>query len=453
MVVLPSLTFPVEELRKIIGIQYYEERLLCIALLLRSPDISMVYATSMPIDEAVIDYYLTFLPDPADARRRLHLVSVDDPSQRALTSKLLEREDLMNWIAQVAGSDDCYILPFNVTNEERAFGEALGIPVYGPHPDLAHLGSKSGARKVARAAAVPVPEGAEDLKSLEEIERALASLRHRRPRAGSAVIKLNNGFSGQGNAIVDLTSATAPLRDSATVFCASEESWDSFSRKVAAEGAIVEEMIVSAVSSPSVQMRITPAGETEIVSTHDQILGGLDDQVYLGCRFPARSDYRGQIQDAAMRMGAVLAAEGVIGSFGMDFVIVESDGHYESYLSEINLRLGGTTHPFLMARYATRGRYEPSSGHLRVDGRPKYYVATDNLKSDSYVGLSSAPVLQEIQARGLSFDHATRSGAMLHLLGALKGHGKVGTTCVSDTRAGAEELYEAVVAALDDLAE
>ena len=44
--------------------------------------------------------------------------------------------------------------------------------------------------------------------------------------------------------------------------------------------------------SPSAQLRISPAGVVEILSTHDQILGGPQNQIYLGCRFPAHPDYR-----------------------------------------------------------------------------------------------------------------------------------------------------------------
>src|ERR671937_2621398 len=63
VVVLPSLSFPTAELRKIVGIGYYEERLLFLLLLLRRPGVKVVYLTSMPVEEAVVDYYLGFLPD------------------------------------------------------------------------------------------------------------------------------------------------------------------------------------------------------------------------------------------------------------------------------------------------------------------------------------------------------------------------------------------------------
>jgi len=35
------------------------------------------------------------------------------------------------------------------------------------------------------------------------------------------------------------------------------------------------------------------------ISTHDQILGGPSGQIYLGCTFPARDDYRRRLIEAA----------------------------------------------------------------------------------------------------------------------------------------------------------
>src|SRR6266542_4484713 len=52
VVVVPSLTFPVAELRKIVAIQHYEERLLYLLLLLGRPGVQVVYLSSLPIDPA-----------------------------------------------------------------------------------------------------------------------------------------------------------------------------------------------------------------------------------------------------------------------------------------------------------------------------------------------------------------------------------------------------------------
>ncbi len=450
VVVLPSISFPSEELRKIIGIQHYEERLLCLLLLLANPRLRMLYITSVRVAEPIVDYYLSFLDDPAGSADRLFVMSLSDESPRALTEKVLEHPYAARRIRELATeSPPAYILPFNVTPLETRLGEITGVSLYGCHPSLVALGSKSGSRKVATRAGVPVLPGAEDIYSLTALHETLEELRRRQPGLEAAVVKLNEGFSGQGNAIVDIRALGPQVVDSPTTFCAAEESWATFGPKLEAGGAIAEALVrEQGLQSPSVQMRILPDGSKEIISTHDQLLGGPDDQVYLGCRFPASERYRRMIQEHARNIAEVLGAEGVIGSFAMDFIVT---AHGDVYLSEINLRMGGTTHPFLMTRFATRGHYEEATGRLVTDRGPRCYVATDNLKSRAYVGLDPSAVVDRVREQGLAFHRGTQSGILLHLLGALRGYGKLGATCVGESSAEAEELYRALVRLLGEM--
>jgi hypothetical protein len=450
VVVLPSLSFPVAELRKIVGIGYYEERLLFLLLLLRRPEVRIVYLTSMPVEEAVVRYYLGFLPDPEGARDRLHMLDVGDPQPRALTAKLLDRPDLLDQVRALAGGPtQAFVLPFNVTRHEQELAERVGLPLYGPPAALASLGSKSGSRQVGRLAGVPVLDGAEDLCSIQEVEAAARRLRQRPEPPSGAVIKLNDGFSGQGNAVVDLGGLNGSLQEAPTVFCAEEESWPSFAAKIAAGGAVVEELLAApGMRSPSVQLRILPGGAPLVLSTHSQVLGGPNRQVYLGCRFPSDAVYRAEIRAAAERVARVLAARGVIGYFGVDFFVVPDGDRQRVYLAEINLRVGGTTHPFGMAALVTQGSYDETSGHLVAAGGAKSYLATDNLKSARLVGRHPEEVIEEVARRGLAYDHAHRTGTTLHLLGALPEHGKMGMTCIGDTLEHAEYLYREVVDAL-----
>ena len=441
LVVLPSPTFAVAELRKITGIQFYEERMLFTTLLLSRPDLRMVYLTSLPVDEAIVEYYLRFLPDPEGARARLALLTLDDPSPIPLTEKLLHRPDVIDQVRTLAPADQAHVLPFNMTPAEYELTERLGLAIYGPHPDLVQLGSKSGSRRVARRAGVPVLEGSEDLFSLDEVEAAVHRLRARRCDAEAVVIKLNDGFSGQGNAIVHLAELASPLTLSTTTFCASDESWPSFGAKIASGGGIVEELVrADGLVSPSVQVRIAPSGDFEVVSTHDQVLGGPSNHVYLGCRFPADPAYRLAIQDAALAVAGVLAAEGVIGSFGIDFLVVPTAGSSELFLSEINLRMGGTTHPYWMTRLTTGAVYDTASGELVAGGRAKSYVATDNLKSQHLVGRTPAEVIDAVDRAGIAYDPATGTGVTLHLMGAIPQFGKMGATCIADDLDDADEL-------------
>ncbi|MGH9153967.1 MAG: peptide ligase PGM1-related protein [Acidimicrobiales bacterium] len=448
--VLPSPTFALAELRKITGIQFYEERMLYTTLLLRRPDLRMVYLTSLPVDEAIVEYYLRFVPGPAHARARLAMVTLDDPSPLPLTEKLLHRPEVVARVRELAGPpEQAHVLPFNMTPAEQALGEMLGLPFYGPHPDLALLGSKTGSRQVARKAGVAVLEGDEALFSLDEVETAVHRLRERRPDAEAVVIKLNHGFSGQGNALVDLAGLASPLLRSATTFCASDESWPTFAAKIEADGGIVEELLrAEDVVSPSVQVRIAPDGAYEVISTHDQILGGPSNHVYLGCRFPADARYRLRIQEAALAVAGVLAGEGVIGSFGIDFIVVPAGDAHEVFLSEINLRMGGTTHPYWMARLATGASYDPASGELVAGGAPRRYVATDNLKSERLVGRTPAQVIEAVDRAGIAYDPATGAGVCLHLLGAVPGFGKMGATCIAADLEDAERLFAELEAVL-----
>ena len=90
------------------------------------------------------------------------------------------------------------------------------------------------------------------------------------------------------------------------------------------EGAgIVEERIAGQeVRSPSVQLRVLPGGAVELLSTHDQLLGGASGQSYLGCTFPAAPEYARAITRHAETIGRWLADQGALGRFAIDFVVV-----------------------------------------------------------------------------------------------------------------------------------
>jgi len=423
---------------------FYEERLLCFLLLLADPSTRVVYTSSMPIDPAIVDYYLRFVPDAADARRRLTLIAAGDPELGWLSAKLLSDRAVLGRLREsIDDPAKARLLPFIATSVEHELAETLGVAVDGPRAELAVWGSKSGARKVATQAGVGVLPGSEDLFTIDEVIAAVTDLVSGRPEVRAVVIKLNNCFSGLGNVILEVEGLADPLPTSKTVFCSPDESWPTYIAKLADQGGIVEALLQDReLRSPSVQLRISPAGAVEILSTHDQILGGPQNQIYLGCRFPAHADYRLAIQGEALKIGEALAGEGVVGSFGIDFLVVAHD----VYISEINLRLGGTTHPFWMARLATGARYDLGSGELRrPDGAPRYYVATDNLKSAQLKGQRPADLIGLVDGSGLAYDQASATGIALHLLGALPTTGKLGATCIADTPEAADNLYHALL--------
>ena len=462
VVVIPSMSLPREELLKLAGANQYEERLLCLLMLLRQPRTNVVYVTSQPIADSVIDYYLHLLPGIpfSHARRRLTLLSCYDSSRDTLTEKVLARPRLIEHIrAAVATEHAAHMTCFSATPTERTLAVRLGIPLYACDPDLRHLGGKSGGREVMRRAGVTVPLGFEHLRDVDDIAAALTELKRRKPRLRRAVVKLNEGFSGEGNAIISYDGApatgltrwiTAQLRER-TRFEAAGESWDRYAAKFALMGGIVEEFLEGEeVRSPSVQCRVDPLRHASVISTHDQLLGGPSGQIYLGCTFPADAAYSGEVHESGLRVARELACEGVIGRFGVDFVSVRNGTRWETTAIEINLRKGGTTHPFLMLQYLTDGVYDPATTSYRTaTGRACHYYASDNLQNPAYVGLTPDDLIEIAVDNDLHFDAAAQQGVVFHLIGALSEYGKVGTVCIGDSHTSAERFFHDTVAVLN----
>ncbi len=314
-VVIPSLTLDQAELAKLEAASFYEERLLFLLIRLRNPQARMVYVTSEPIHPLILEYYFQLLAGiPAShARSRLTLLCAYDSSPRSLTEKILERPRLIQRIRYgIADRSRAFMTVFNSTPLERKLAVLLGIPLNGVDPSLHELGTKSGSRKVFREAGVQFPEGSEDLRSQDDILSALVELKERRPDTRRAILKFDDSFSGEGNAVFHYPKVAwrGAIRDALSdlTFSVPGETTDRYYRKFAEMGGIVEEYLeYPRVASPSVQLRIDPHGEVVLLSSHDQIMGGPSDQVYLGCRFPAEEPYRRGIQKSARAVGEVLA--------------------------------------------------------------------------------------------------------------------------------------------------
>jgi hypothetical protein len=217
--------------------------------------------------------------------------------------------------------------------------------------------------------------------------------------------------------------------------------------------------------SPSVQLRVTPLGDVELLSTHDQVLGGPGGQSYLGCRFPANTEYAPAITREAAKIGRRLAKEGVIGRFALDFVVVRSQegrapsgppnprrtGGWDVYAIELNLRKGGTTHPFLTLQFLTDGRYDPDTATFTApSGRQKFFIASDHVTSPLYRVFATDDLFDIAVRRGLHFDQTRQTGVIFHMMSALAECGSVGLTAVGDSHSEAEAFYKKAVSALDE---
>jgi PGM1 C-terminal domain len=452
VVIIPSLSLDMEILANVKGAVHYEERMLCLLMLLRMPRTRVIYVTSVPIADSIIDYYLHLLPGITGkhALKRLSMISCFDASVKPLTQKILDRPRVIEQIRElIPDRSSAHLTCFNITPLEKTLAVRLGIPLFGTDPDLSYEGTKSGGRKSFRAAGIDFPDGFEDLHNREEVIMALCALKTKNPQLRKAVVKINDGFSGDGNAIYtypqvnDLHELENKIRDGFSQeikMVAAGLSEEHFLAKLRDMGGIVEEFLEGEIKmSPSVQCVIGPDKLIDIVSTHDQLLGGEDNQVYQGAVFPADKSYSLSLAEKGRKIAAI------------DFITVKQpDGTWKHYAIEINLRKGGTTHPLLMLQFLTDGKYDETTGEYRTrTGHKRFYFASDNVYNEKYKGLTPDDLIDISIYHDLMFDGTTMEGIMFHLIGALSEFGKFGVLCVGSTPEKAKEYYHKIIRVLD----
>lgn len=304
------------------------------------------------------------------------------------------------------------------------------------------------------------------------------------------VVKLNQGFSGKGNAFLDILSIQnkmytdikgIPLEGFERVnavandieksfpsmkFVCKDLSWTHFVHQMSRLGAIAEAFVEGhCIASPSVQAVIDPDLEVgqrvQILSTHEQVLSG---QIYIGCVNPAANYYRKLIVGYTKRIGEELASHGVVGHFAADYLAstgsscTGGNGRWEVTAIEINLRQGGTTHSYsTMATLC--GGCTCSDGIFRTKaGKERYYKATDNYFDHRFIGLKPSTFLTEhlrnigSTTANIQWNHEEKVGVVFHLLSLLP-MGKLGFTAIGETRTHANQLYEETIQTLTEVAE
>lgn len=140
----------------------------------------------------------------------------------------------------------------------------------------------------------------------------------------------------------------------------------------------------------------------------------------------------------------------MLGRFSVDFISIKENSGWKHYAIEINLRKGGTTHPYQMLQFLTGGDYDYQTGnYLTGSGQQRFYYCSDNLQSESYKGLTPHDLMEISTANNLLYDGSIQQGVIFHMIGALSQYGKLGILCIGATREIARELYKKTVEVLD----
>lgn len=408
----------------------------------------VVFVTCASPGQDVLDYYFSLLPPEQrrDVASRLEIFVVPDSSPRPVTAKLLDRPDLVDQLRHRIAGRPAFIEPWNVSPLEVELAARLDVPVNGTDPALWPLAFKSAGRRLFTEAGIPVPVGIEDVRTVDDVVDAVAEIRARRPGARGVVVKTDDSGAGDGNRTIPL----CPDTDGAEIRRQVEQFPDWYLGDLALGGVVEELVCGTRFSSPSVQVEIPADGHPLVCTTHEQVLGGPSGQIYHGCRFPAHRAYAGRIGAYGRAVGQALASRGAVGRFSVDFAATRSGrGRWGLYALEVNLRKGGTTHPFAALQALTSGHYDVAAGTwVCDDGSRRCYEATDNLVDPEWLGRSPGEVIRTVAAAGLEFDRRTGTGVVLHMLSGLAVDGRLGLTAIGRTRPQAARLQAATLAAV-----
>jgi hypothetical protein len=431
-----------------------EHRYLQAQLLLnRIADCDFVFLCSEAPAPEVLDYYRMLVPPAIGERlrRRFRCVVVADRGARSLAAKLLDRPDVVAELRDQIGDRVAIIEPWNVTADEVAVAIALDVPINGTAPDLRPLAFKSAGRRLFAVAGVPVPIGCEDISDVDSVLAAIEHVRARRPEVSAVVVKHDDSGAGDGNTIIALRDADNEPLTTAELRTAVASLPDWYLADLAA-GGIVEELIDgNRTSSPSVQFDMFPGGGVRVLATHDQLLGGANGQVYVGCRFPADPDYAAELAHYGASAGVELARRGGIGRASADFIAAQdSGGRWRLHALEINLRKGGTTHPYSALRNLVPGHYDPDNARWVTDhdGSSRAYRSTDNVVDSDWIGRPPTSVIDAVRSAGLQFDPEVGTGVVLHMLSCLAVDGRFGVTAIGTSPAHADELFDSTLGAV-----
>ena len=365
---------------------------------------ALIYVTSQPILPSVIDYYLDLLPGviPSHARPRLFLVAALDGTPRPLTVKLLERP------AADRAHPRAHPRPAPRTSCRTTPRSSSATSPCARHPDVRRRPEALPARDEERVPPPlrrgrrPHPLGVREPRTSSttsiDADRSTAT---RKARVAEVIVKLNEGVSGEGNALVDLRELPEPgdRDERAAIEAPRAGRWSSSSptcgsskyvAKLAERGGVVEERIPGADFGARACSCASRRSASRAAVDARPAARRAERADVPRLPVPGRSPIRAgdHPRSGKSGRGSPRRASSVASRSTSSPCATTTDA-WTPYAIEINLRKGGTTHPFLTLQFLTDGIYDPESGTLhRARGQEKHFVASDHVESPAYRGLT-----------------------------------------------------------------
>ncbi len=352
---------------------------------------------------------------------------------------------------------------FNSTPLERRLAVLLGIPLNGVDPSSP---TSAPSRAAARSSARPAcrcRRASRTCAAEHEVEAALAELKGRKPVLRKAVVKLNDSFSGEGNALFRYPEGIEQpdeeqLRAALTglELTVPWETRETYFEKFARMGGIVEEFIEarrSARRAPSCASaraaRCIPHLDPRPDPRRQQRAGLPRLQLPGRRRLPPRRSRRRRCASARCSRG-----KGVVSRFAIDFLVWrealgEPSGSWRRWRSTCAWAARPTRTSRFSSSPAAGSTPPPASSSTPCPATPSTTGRPTTCSSESYRGLLPEDLIEILTDNQLHYSHGTESGVLFHLIGALSEFGKLGLTAIANSRPEVERLYQHALDVLD----
>ena len=246
----------------------------------------------MPIDEAIIEYYWRLCSKDVsfnDFKSRLCLLSPIDSKSISLVEKILSRPLLMIKMKNfIRNPERCCIVSNISSKYELKLAQKLNCIFLGFDPQFSYFGTKIGSKEIFKKANIQFPDTTILCHDEDSFLEETLKLIERNPNVKMIVVKLNDSFSGKGNATLNLHHFKDYMKENP--FSMKERkfllkqlrsefqqmrfpidsNWNSFQERIEDMG-IIAELYIDTTQSPSGQGYVEK-GKVTVVSTHDQVL-------------------------------------------------------------------------------------------------------------------------------------------------------------------------------------
>ncbi len=352
------------------------------------------------------------------------------------------------WTGSVEG---CW-WPLRASTEDFSWGKSFGLPVLGSQPaSFATWGTKQGNHKLFESAGIPRPLGTEEPMHTQDALLGAIDLFMRQHDVFKLVVKACDSASGMGNATLDFSSLKALLSDELITPAARKEAmlaclrtnatknfapgdadhvtFGDYVRNIVEKGGVVLEAFIHAPEGgrtydASVQFVVLPQGSekpVDVVAVHKPVVSA--DGVYGGAQSPSPQYIVERLQEIGQKAGAFLYSQGLSGPMGIDVFVKEGplgpDGipvFAELYCVDANLRLPGT---FPALRLKTMME--------QVLDRKLSSTSTEGYHPPATLTLRD--IMTVVESDAFRFDPKTGTGVVLHMVGLVESHNKLGVSC------------------------